>query len=434
MSYVCMFGNNKSCDFTNLTNFTDECNGILGKGSFGNVYKKCIYNHISKQTKLYVEKTGDLTGEYRLLRHFKNTTCDEKEGECGFPEMYYKGDNVMINQSIHEGGEHLPILMNRYDGSLDDLIKNNDITPVIKTQIINQLIDKLTKIHKKGVYHRDIKPANICYKKKNNDTYEVFFIDFGLCLTQTELNNSEITIHIVGTPFYMHPFDYFGIDDLNIYKTRYNQSEIDTSIINALINRDIFALFATCYELEFGNKFVNLFIATTTSIHDDIMSLGNIYKNVNANKYNKTNKFIIDHKTTILLPENTNFQQILDFFNTYENNFENCFTNPNQNDNIQKLEKSNTTKQNLYYCKGYDEGVLTSTPQQIQNTKCSILPPLTGGSKKTIVVLNKKSYVRTVISEERYNKYKNNKKCKFIVKKYMTNNQHIYYKYNLNET
>ena len=81
------------------------------------------------------------------------------------------------------------LVMNRYDGTLDDLLKLYEKDKSIPMDQIMQVIEKLVeKMHEQGVVHRDLNVHNILYTKEG-----IFVItDFGLSVYSTSEALREI--------------------------------------------------------------------------------------------------------------------------------------------------------------------------------------------------------------------------------------------------
>jgi len=113
-----------------------------------------------------------------------------------------------IIEVIERGEYHqrLYMAMELLEGqTLSEIIKQENNIPISKClEIMNQLIDALLSIHRKGIIHRDLKPENIMLiKKKYNNTF-VKLLDFGLAKDQSLTRLTESGM-IVGTICYIPP-------------------------------------------------------------------------------------------------------------------------------------------------------------------------------------------------------------------------------------
>jgi serine/threonine protein kinase len=85
------------------------------------------------------------------------------------------------------------------EGDLSGLLKQRRTIPYFEAvEVMRQLIEGYSDIHRAGYLHRDIKPANIFHK---NGTYK--FGDFGFAIPVSDLPNHRH--YNVGSPVYMPP-------------------------------------------------------------------------------------------------------------------------------------------------------------------------------------------------------------------------------------
>lgn len=71
----------------------------------------------------------------------------------------------------------------------------------VKMQLIMQVLQALSYLHRRGILHRDLKPDNVLVIK-NEDCYEVKVLDFGLAVAHDYKDQSET---IIGTLAYVAP-------------------------------------------------------------------------------------------------------------------------------------------------------------------------------------------------------------------------------------
>lgn len=85
------------------------------------------------------------------------------------------------------------------------------VPPDTLLQIMNQLLNIIEKIHKKGYLYRDMKPSNFMVRSPYQ---QIFIIDFGLCKKYLH-NNRHITLKknkkLVGTPLFCSLNTHAGI-------------------------------------------------------------------------------------------------------------------------------------------------------------------------------------------------------------------------------
>ena len=136
---------------------------ILGKGSFGYVYKgKNIINNelVAIKTEDYKIKGDVLESEAYFLVYLKN---------FGIPEVksfgIYKKYKILVQTLLDKV---LETLFSKYNH-----INAKDIC-----MIFIQLLDRLEFVHSKYIIHRDLKPENIMFDLEEKKY--IYLIDFGL--------------------------------------------------------------------------------------------------------------------------------------------------------------------------------------------------------------------------------------------------------------
>ena len=136
---------------------------ILGKGSFGYVYKgKNIINNelVAIKTEEYKIKGDVLESEAYFLVYLKN---------FGIPEVksfgVYKKYKILVQTLLDKD---LETLFSKYSH-----INAKDIC-----MIFIQLLDRLEFVHSKYVIHRDLKPENIMFDLETKKI--IYLIDFGM--------------------------------------------------------------------------------------------------------------------------------------------------------------------------------------------------------------------------------------------------------------
>lgn len=93
-------------------------------------------------------------------------------------------------------------LMNKYDCSLEDMLENDEVSPINAFNFILQICYGIRALHKRKIpfIHRDLKPSNILFDKKNN---RVLISDFGL--VHLDNGNDTITTGFAGNIDYHAP-------------------------------------------------------------------------------------------------------------------------------------------------------------------------------------------------------------------------------------
>ena len=238
-------------EYTIVTDGTTNNSGILGKGSYGTVYKvknkkgkyfalkkNFIPENEEKTTKKEIQtliKCRDCKNVIKIVDAYKNI-C-----RCNFNSIY--GYYYYIVTEFYQGGDLQGFIEKCKTNSTG--LNNNEIKEK-KEIYIYQMINAVKQIHAKGIIHRDIKPANFFIGE--ND--KLYLGDFG---TATE--NYDGT-YLIGTPLYMYFFLNYMIGFMNG-----NQN-----IINSLLKHcDLYSLMCTIFELleqtyfadYSGNSFVS---------------------------------------------------------------------------------------------------------------------------------------------------------------------------------
>jgi len=222
-------------EYTIVTDGTTNNSGILGKGSYGTVYKvknkkgkyfalkkNFIPENEEKTTKKEIQtliKCRDCKNVIKIVDAYKNI-C-----RCNFNSIY--GYYYYIVTEFYQGGDLQGFIEKCKTNSTG--LNNNEIKEK-KEIYIYQMINAVKQIHAKGIIHRDIKPANFFIGE--ND--KLYLGDFG---TATE--NYDGT-YLIGTPLYMYFFLNYMIGFMNG-----NQN-----IINSLLKHcDLYSLMCTIFEL-----------------------------------------------------------------------------------------------------------------------------------------------------------------------------------------
>lgn len=204
----------------------------LGKGGFGTVVEVDINGNLIAlkhlHMELYIENLEAqqaFVNEYRQLAQMQKIVPN-------IPIVYQAGFQADSTDFITDG---MPFYtMEKLDGkSLDQLIKEDNLSLKEIIGIFEKTLQTLTKMHELGVIHRDIKPENIMVLANG----DVKVVDFGLAHTLDHTGEySTLTdqgARIEGTPAYMDVAGHSG---------RYNR------------NTDIHALTVSLFEALVGKR------------------------------------------------------------------------------------------------------------------------------------------------------------------------------------
>ncbi len=133
---------------------------------------------------------------------------------------------------VYDFGEQdgQPYLVMRYmpGGSLEDRLKQGNLTLVEAARVLSRLAPALDEAHARGMVHRDLKPANILFDQRS----EPYITDFGV-VKITGVRMTDTGNRSIGTPAYMSPEQARGEPDIDG-------------------RSDIFALGAVLYEMLTG--------------------------------------------------------------------------------------------------------------------------------------------------------------------------------------
>ena len=176
--------NSTDAKYTIVKDGTESNKGILGKGSFGTVYKvknkkgkffafKKIFipKDVESVTKKEIQtliKCRDCKNVIKIVDAYKKDGTEIKDGENVYGFYYY------IITELYDHGDLSNI------SSIDN-IKSHNIKKyyIILRRIIYQMINAVKQVHDKGIIHRDISLQNFFIGKD----YNLYLGDFG-CATE----------------------------------------------------------------------------------------------------------------------------------------------------------------------------------------------------------------------------------------------------------
>ena len=171
-------------EYTIVKDGTESNKGILGKGSFGTVYK--VKNKKGKFfafKKIFIPKDVESVTKKEIQALIK---CRDCKNVIKIVDAYKK-DGTEIKDGENVDGFYYYIITELYDNgdlfkssSIDD-IKSHNIKRyyIILRRIIYQMINAVKQVHDKGIIHCDISPFNFFIGKD----YNLYLGDFG-CATE----------------------------------------------------------------------------------------------------------------------------------------------------------------------------------------------------------------------------------------------------------
>lgn len=157
---------------------------LLGTGGFGAVYEVEGNPNLVIKTGSDNLKKGQDSGVFLEKAVYLKLKDPKGEGDkYGIPQMV---DSGKLPKEI-KANEYF-IVMPRFETSLDDMNQASTLTSQDKKKVVNDVLDALNHLSKKGYLHLDLKPENIM--RKNGRWY---LIDYGIAerfdaTTETTIN------------------------------------------------------------------------------------------------------------------------------------------------------------------------------------------------------------------------------------------------------
>lgn len=192
----------------------DEDLVLIGSGGFANVYKQ-------KSTGIIIKKIKD---DFLTDRSIRSRFKREFNITKSLQDLY----GIIKVFSFDEG--NCSYTMEAAEQTLEDYVKNNDLTEDIKVTCIRQILYIMTEVHKRDIIHRDLSPNNIFIMAG-----QLKIADFGL---GKDLNvfTSHQTLHTnaVGQYYYCAPEQFMMLRDADKRSDVYSLGRI----INFIMNED----------------------------------------------------------------------------------------------------------------------------------------------------------------------------------------------------
>jgi calcium-dependent protein kinase len=163
---------------------------LIGKGSFGKVYK-VMHNqtkHLRAMKMVFkknIEESNIIEREISLLSQLDHPNIIKVF------EYFDTNSSFHIIQEFASGGE-----------LFDKINEIQSFNEANAAYIIEQLLSAVCYIHSKNVVHRDLKPENILLETRSKDDYYIKLIDFG---TACLFNKKDKLSLRIGTSYYMAP-------------------------------------------------------------------------------------------------------------------------------------------------------------------------------------------------------------------------------------
>lgn len=169
---------------------------LLGAGGFGAVYEVEGNPNLVIKTGSDALKKGQDSGVFLEKAVYLKLKDHKGEGDkYGIPQIV---DSGKLSKEV-KANEYF-IVMPRFEVSLDDMNQAGTLTPQEQKKVINDVLNALNYLSKKGYLHLDLKAENIM--KKNGRWY---LIDYGIAErfdqnTETTINHNKAGN---GTPWFM---------------------------------------------------------------------------------------------------------------------------------------------------------------------------------------------------------------------------------------
>ncbi|HMP70016.1 MAG TPA: WD40 repeat domain-containing serine/threonine-protein kinase [Pirellulaceae bacterium] len=196
--------------------------GILGRGSFGTVYR-AIDERLGRFAAVKVLNTTAASGPEERKRFYREAQSVAKLRHEAIVSVYEAGEDdgiPFLAQELISGS------------TLEDWVRTRRLDFRQTAQLVSTIARALDFAHRNGVIHRDIKPSNILIDTEGKP----HIADFGLA--KTAALNATMTAdgQVVGTPSYMSPEQAAG-----------HTEKIDE-------RSDVYSLGVVFYELLTGER------------------------------------------------------------------------------------------------------------------------------------------------------------------------------------
>ena len=170
---------------------------LLGEGGCGKVFR--AWDSVEDtEVALKIQPVKSDYPDLRLVNEVEAAAKLHHPNVAKYKHCYTLADNLT--------GEIDVAVMSYYkDGSLDNLIKSENLTNAQRYDILIQLLEGIAYLHKNGVIHRDLKPQNILILRKDN-RFIPKITDFGISKQLKDGETSELFNSLqFGTRVYASP-------------------------------------------------------------------------------------------------------------------------------------------------------------------------------------------------------------------------------------
>lgn len=204
---------------------------LIGKGGFSRVYR-AYDKKLSRWVALKIYKTNDLSDRYSPFAEIKRVINLDHGNICRYLDI-----EEMENVNPFGENEKIQVcVMELLDsGNIAEYYKAHPDPDILK-KLLQDILNGLSYLHKKGIIHRDIKPANILIKEGIEGPVAKI-TDFGISKASDSVSNNSSSALIVSIPF-MAP------EQFNVKKYGINEK--------ISFNLDLWSLGVTVYEVFTG--------------------------------------------------------------------------------------------------------------------------------------------------------------------------------------
>lgn len=278
---------------------------LLGKGSYGHVYK--VFHKLDEQyyaiKKVFIKDIKDIN-EIKLLSKLNHKYiikyCNSWIDSDAESIIDYNND-IDFDEDIKLNIDN-PILfiqMELCDKNFYDIIKDDNISINQKLLYYYQILQGIQYLHHINIMHRDIKPSNILLKKIDNNKYKIKIGDLGMAKLY---NNKQIILYTDN--------DENKNNSIEIGSIIYNAPEIESGNYDNKI--DIYSLGVLLIEILLDYSKIKTISEKFRIINN--IKYNNEYENMITDKYNEliSNCINIDCKNRYDIDELiSNFKTII---------------------------------------------------------------------------------------------------------------------------
>lgn len=189
-------------------------------------------------------------------RRMVKCICDEDNFEVFSKIAKLNNPNLMRVYDTVISGEQCVSICEYIEGvTLEDKIENNRLFSELEVRdIIAQLCDGLTSLHKNGIIHRDLTPSNIMLKSDGT----VKIIDFDIVRTIKRGQNADT--QVLGTPGFAAP-EQFGFSQTDERADIYSCGVLMNYLLTGKLPNekhcfgDLAPIIQKCVEMDSENRF-----------------------------------------------------------------------------------------------------------------------------------------------------------------------------------